>query len=319
MALKWTLLRTPTMFQNSMKTFVSFFLFFLVPRIGLAGTCCLGAGPKSFIQMKDLESYQVGFSSSVRDVYGRYDAYGDLVQAEKNQTYNLSLGAGIKLYEGIDAYTTIPWVYQIKKAGGGDRSHASVGDILAGTRVLLLRSLFRDEWYPTIYVNAGLKFPTGSVEALAPNGAIQPGTGNGVWEPFLGIALQKDYQFIILGLNATYTRRFSRTVQNEGTGSLSVKEGDKFELSETGTIPLSQRLSIAFGANQAWELSRQINDSNVADSSTRAISVFLSSNYFLTRYWALSGGFEFAVPIARFGVNQQAARSLTVTSTYAFY
>ncbi len=294
-------------------------LILFVPQFALGGACCLDGGPKSFIQLKDLESYQVGVSTSLRDTYGRYDAYGALIRAEKFQTHTLSLGAGMKILDGLDGTLTLPLVYQVKGTGSGDRERADMGDSVVGGRWLLLRSLFRDEWYPSIYFTAGLKMPTGSVESLS-DGVLQPGTGNGVWEPHAGFAFQKDYHWAVLGLSATYTNRLQRSVSSSISEAPStVKEGDRIDLLESATLPLSPRLSLSFGSAQSWELGREIDGKGVADSSTRVVSAFVTSQYFLSRFWSISAGWDFAIPIEKLGVNSPANRTLTVMTSYAFF
>ena len=41
-----------------------------VSRAALGAACCLGGSVKSFISLQRLQTYEVGFSTSVRDVYG---------------------------------------------------------------------------------------------------------------------------------------------------------------------------------------------------------------------------------------------------------
>ncbi len=257
-----------------------YFLLLFLPRLAIAGACCVGGGPKSFIQLKDLQSYQLGVSSSFQDSYGRYNSYGELVETKANPLYTLSFGAGIKVTDDLDATLTIP----------------STGAVLVGTRYLLVRSLFRDEWYPTVHLSGGLGLPAGDKG----------------WEPYFGVSFVKDYGFAILGMNGTYTRKFQRA------GNLG-KEGDRFEVSETGTFPLSQRLSFILGSAQFWELARSLGSSSIADTAARGVSASLAASYYLTRYWNMSASWEFSVPLSKIGVNKDATRTFTLTSGYSFY
>lgn len=279
----------------------------------------MGGGPKSFIQLRELQTYQVGLSSSFKDVYGHYDAFGDLYKTDKSQTFTLAVGAGARLADDLDAFVTVPWVYQLKETVGKPGDATNLGDVIFGAKYVLLRSLFQDDWYPTISVTGGVKAPTGTVEKLSSEGKIIPGTGNGIWEPFLGIGIQKDYRFVILGFNATYTRRFQRTVADTNGAPLSVKEGDRVELSEILTFPLSRRFSVSGGSAQTWDFATRINGAAAADTSARMATIVLSASYFLNQYWSITAGSEVAVPIAKLGVNQEATRSITVTTTYSFY
>lgn len=301
-----------------MKLLLSLLLAGFISQSLYGAACCGGEGPKSFLQLRELQSYQLGISTSLKDIYGRYDEYGDLIRTDKSQTYTLSAGAAAKVTEDLDAQLLVPWVYQVKEYTGNPNSAGNLGDISVGARYALVRAFFHDDWYPSIFVSGGLKFPTGTVEALSNEGKITPGSGNGIWEPYLGVFLQKNVGFATLGLSATYTGRFKRTVDTV-QGPQSVKEGDRVTLGESGTIPLSERWSLTLGSNQTWDMARQLNGSAVADSAARFVTGVVSTTYFLTRYWAMSVEGEAALPIAKLGVNQQAARTITMTTSYAFY
>lgn len=302
-----------------MRRSLTFLSLIAIPRIAGAGACCLGGGPKTFIALRELQTYQIGLSSSFKDVYGHYDAYGDLYKTDRNQTLTLSLGAGMRLTEELDVFTTIPWVYQYAERVGKPGDATSLGDVTLGGRYFLVRNLFQDDWYPTVTLLGGLKVPSGTTDRIGSAGKLVPGTGNGIWEPFLGVSVQKDLRFVIVGVNATYTRRFGRTVPDASGTPVSVKEGDRIELSESATFPVTRRLSFAAGTAQTWDLSTRINGNHADDTAARVATVFASGSYFVTRYWSVGVGAEAAIPVAKLSMNQLATRSVTVTSTYSFY
>lgn len=273
--------------------------------------CCLGGGPKSFISLKRLQKYELGVSTSFQDVYGRYNVYGELEETDRNQTYSLSFGAGVRLLSDLQSYLIIPLVLQSNGNADYQNSRLSVGDVLTGVNWIVLESLFSDDWYPTISLSAGLKFPTGSKESLSA-GQYLPGTGNGLWEPFVGLNLAKTLSFATVTFDASYT------IPASGTPG-EVEEGDKIILSESAYIPLSQRLGVGGGSSQTWALPKSQNGAILEDSASRRANIFLNSTYFLTRVMSLSAAVDFSIPIERFGVNDQASRSFTVTMKYGFY
>lgn len=303
-----------------MNLFLMIVIFGLSSTLASGAVCCLGGGPKTFVDLQHLQKYKLGLSTSFRDIYGRYDSYGDLVSAEKSQTYNMSLAATTNMADGLDVFFVLPWVYQKTSIGNESGSAASIGDVVIGSKYTLIDRLFIDDWYPIVTLLGGMKFPTGATDSVTSSGKLSPGTGNGIWEPFFGITLRKELAPIQLGLSATYTRRFKSNVPNpSGNGVLAVKEGDRFELTESGTLPVSWRLKFVLGSTQQWDLSREIDRATVPDSRARDVRAFLASTYTFTQYWSVSVTGEGSLPVAKLGVNQDASRTLTFATTYGFY
>lgn len=301
-----------------MKFFAISILF--ASSIASAGSCCLGTGPKSFVQLRHLQNYELGIATSLRDTYGRYDSYGSLVNAETNQSYQLSLGASVRATPRMEAYAILPFVSQRKGYVGAVSQSTNLGDILIGTRVDVFDTLFEDEWLPNIKLIASVKIPSGSVDLIETTGRIRPGTGNGIWEPSLGVSLTKDYSSAIMGFSGAYTRRFAKTVRDPiRQTSISVKEGDRIELTESITVPITTRFSAGGGLSQAWDMDQQVEGNAIADSSGRVMSAFINANYFVTRFVNIGAGFEAALPVEKFGANQEAFRSFTASMTYAIY
>lgn len=285
------------------------FLALTLGEVARAAACCAGGNPKSFITLQRLQTFEVGLSSTFRDVYGEYDLYGDLEDSGRNQTLSLLFGAGARLTTDLQASLTLPLVHQENKFGRDANTRSGLGDIILGAQYTLLESLFQDEWYPTVTLAAGIKTPTGKIETNL-GGVRTPGTGNGTWEPFLGVGLQKTYGPAILAFRASYSARLAKD---------ALDKGDAVELIESVSYLFSQPFSIAAGLTQTWTLDDRISGQTKADSATRVASAFIAPTYFLTRYWSIGGGVDFALPLDRAGVNQQAGRSVTLTTKYGFY
>jgi len=291
----------------------------LNPRL-FGAACCVGGSPKTFLSLQRLQKYELGLSNSFRDVYGNYNPFGDLVEADKNQSLTLSLGADARLTHFLEAFFVFPWVYQTKQTGSGTHYRSTIGDLSVGARWMLLESLFQSDWYPTVGLVGGVKAPTGSVESVSSEGRLLPGTGTGNWEPYLALELKKDYAPITVVLAAGLTVRLSRNAPDPAGGpNLLVRDGNRMEFSETVSYALSRRLNIALGSNQFWELDRSIDGSVIPFSSSRAIGLALSSSYFFTQFLSLTGAVDFSIPRDRLGVNQQASRTFNFTVKQGFY
>ncbi len=205
----------------------------------------------------------------------------------------------MRLNDDLQAFLVVPWVYRSNGGGRVDTNRAGVGDVIVGATYQLVETMFRDDWYPSITVTGGAKLPTGSVDTKV-DGRFTPGTGNGVWEPFVGVGFEKPIGLPTLALKATFTGRM---------GARGLGIGNMFELTGTVSLPFTQRFNFGAGVTQAW----------IFKDGQRVASVFVTPTYYLTRFWSLAASAELAVPIAGFGVNQQMPRSVTLTAKYAFF
>jgi len=267
--------------------------------------CCAGGSAKSFINLARLQTYEVGFSTTFRDVYGEYNLYGELEETQRNQTTTLLFGAGARLTQDLQVSLTAPIVNQLNAFGPTPTSRLGLGDVVVGAQYIVLESLFIDDWWPTLTVLSGVKLPTGSEEAIR-DGRRIPGTGNGLWEPYAGLQLHKNFGDITLLARASFTVR---------PPHLGLNRGDGVDLIESITWVARQDLSLALGATQNWNG----NDNGKPDSAMRTYSFFVSPTYFLTRYWSISAGIDATPSWDRVGVNSQAYQSISFTTRYGFY
>lgn len=289
-----------------------FLFFFLIPRLVWAGACCIGGGPRSFVQLRQFQSYDLGIATSFKDNFARLNSYGEAVETEKLQTYTVALGASAKVLPRTEAYTILPVVLKNRNLGPESRSRANLGDVLVGGRFSLYDPLYMEDWFPETKILFSVKAPSGTTDEV--------GTGNGIWEPSLGVQFQKDFSNLIAAMSVSFTHRFPRSVKSPvSTSYLSVKEGDRIEVSETVTVPLTQDWSVALGSSQVWDLGGSVNNKGTEDSHGRYISGLLSATYFIDRFWRVSAAFEGVLPFSKWGANEDAYRTVTLTSTYAIY
>jgi len=236
----------------------------------------------------------MAFSTSFRDTFGSFNPYGDLYKSRKSQSLNLAIGAAARVTEHLETSVVVPWVRQIRE--DGIAPHSGLGDVTVGSRYQLLESLFQDEWYPNIYLLAGMKFPTGSTITKD-----IPGTGNGFWEPYFGSEFKKEWAPLTMSFSWQYTPKLNK---------VNTIKGDRIDLAEALSWSFSRRFSVGIGSTQIWELDGQ---------GTRLASGFANATSFVTQFWSFSANFDSAFALARTGVNQEAVRSFTVTTRYGFY
>jgi len=284
-----------------MKIFIVGILFFSSGFY--AASCCVGGGAKSFIQLRNFEKYQLGFSLFHKENYAKFNPYGDLKETKPNQTTTSSLGAGMRLRDDLDVNFLVP-ISRVESSTG-------LGDSMVGARYTLVDPLFLSDWYPKVNLSVQLKMPTGNQDG---------GNGNGLWEPGLSLIFEKDFNLVLLNFGTSYTYRSVKTGKEHFTGqNISVKEGDKFELSETVILPVTDTLSFALGSSQTWELASQINGEGVKDSHGRSIQGVISGTYYLSRIWKMTIGFDTTLPVEGWGTTLAATRTFTLTSTYSIY
>jgi hypothetical protein len=276
-----------------------------------AASCCLGGSPKTFIQLRRLQTYEVGLSTSVRDNYARYDLHGEYQSSDGNQTYSVAWGAGARLSENVQVFGVLPLIHQVNRYGSKSASQTLPGDLVMGATWTAVEHLFFDDWYPTIAFTAGLKVPTGKREFLKVGRRV-PGTGNGLWEPFVGASLRKDFEWVTVSLSVNYTRPFGLL---EG----GIRDGNRWEAVEAVSLPITRRFSIGGGAAQTWIGEKAQNGATLVDSYERSAGAFLTSTFFLTSLVDLTGTFDFSIPSDRLSVNYPAYRALTLTVKYGFY
>lgn len=283
----------------------------LLAETARGASCCLGGSPKTFIQLRRLQTYELGLSTTMRDIYARYDEFGERESTDGNQTYSLTWGGGARLTEYVQAFAVLPLVYQVNRYGNTTAGLARPGDATLGMSWTVLEHLFFDDWYPTVTLTTGAKIPTGRREVVEA-GRHVPGTGNGVWEPFLGASVRKDFEWATLSFSANFTRPF-------GDLDYGIKDGNHWELIEAVSVPLNRRFSVGGGSNQTWIAEKAQNGATLPNSSQRSVGAFLTSTYFLTPLVDLTGTFEFTVPASHLSVNYPAYRAATLTVKYGFY
>lgn len=269
--------------------------------------CCSGGSPKSFISLSRLQNHEIGLSTTFRQVYSFFNAYGEQEEAQKNQTTSVTLGVGTRLSQDFQVSAILPFVRQV--TGANTPSREGVGDATVSAQYTAVESLFSSDWYPTLHLIAGVKLPTG-LQATKDGKQLLPGTGNGKWEPFVALGMQKNFGPVTLALRSAYTARLLHE---------NIDSGDAIELVESLSYLFSERLSVALGSAQTWTWNDKIDGLIRPDTNTRAVSVFVSPTYFLNRYWSVSTAVDGALPIERIGVNSQAALSFSLTSRYGFY
>jgi hypothetical protein len=294
----------------------------LLTNEAFSAACCVGNGPRSFVQLKHLQKFDLGVASSFKDTYGEHNTYGEFENSPKNQALSLSLGMSGRIREDLELYFILPWVYQVKEFAHRNQGGGSLGDSVLGFRYVLWENLFEEDPYPKVTLIPNVKMPTGSMDSIDDDGNFSPGTGNGSWEPGLAVQVQKDFGFAIFSLTPSYTKRLARNIVQPGTGSartVNMKEGDRIEIGGSATVPVSQRLSLIGGGNSAWELAREVESRTISDSEARTASVFGSVQYHFTRFWLAGVTYESTLPFERLGRNLPTTRIVTLTTTYAIY
>lgn len=278
-------------------------------RVAFPLACCAGGNAKSFVSVKDLQKYELGLSTSFRDVYGFYNRDGDLEDFSKNQSATVSLGLATRIAGDLQGSLVVPFVYRYFEGGASSRSGASIGDVLMGLQYTLVDPVFHDDWYPTVSVFGFIKFPSGT-NAGKVNGVEIPGTGNGIWEPSLGFQLEKPFGNLSTTFRLSYTGRIARS---------DAKEGDSFEMMESLSLPFGKTFSFSVGSIQTFYGERSFRGAASPGSAGRNISVFFTPTVFISQLLSLSAGAEFSVPMHGWGQNQPASQVFSLAARYAAF
>lgn len=245
---------------------------------------------------------------SYKENYGRFNANGDVESAEAHRSVALTLGVGMRLHPDWQIQTQVPLISQTQSYGGALLNRAGLGDVSLGGEWTAVEALFTDDWYPTIRIQGGLKVPSGSVESKQ-NGAFRPGTGNGMWEPYVGVGLEKRFGAVSLGVRGSFTARAG------GRERL----GNQIELSEVLSYGFSPRFAVAVGSSQTWNGDTFANGRVIPGTRGNSISAFLQPTYFLDRAWSVAVSADFTVPQYGWSRNVPASQAVTAVTRYGFF
>jgi hypothetical protein len=275
----------------------------------MPAACCLGGTPRNFISLQKLQRYELGVSTAYRNIYGQYDSYGALVPFDGSETLSLSLAGGTRLTNQLETYAVMPFIYQHDGVVTSTQTTTSLGDAIFGFRYVLAQTSFQDDWYPDLFLLTGLKIPTGAVETPV-NSRLLPGTSNGLWEPYAGLLVQKQWGRLIFSASGSYTFRIGA-----GPADL-VQDGDRIDCAETVTYVYSKQFSLGVGSSQGWTLFRSQRGRTLVDGAGRLTTVFLNPTYFLGAGWSIMAVLDQTIPISSFGVNETAATTLSLVAKY---
>jgi len=276
--------------------------------LGIAAACCLGGSSKSFLSLQRLQKYEVGTALSYKEDYGRFSAAGSLESSEVHRTFQMVLGAGTRVHPDWQLHAFVPLVSQVKSYGSRLENAFGLGDVSVGVDWTAVEALFTTDWYPTIRVQAGLKLPTGGTEKKV-SGTWQPGTGNGMWEPYLGVGFEKKIGQFTAGVRGGVTAR----------ASSGDKLGTQLELAESLAYNFSPRFSVAAGSSQTWTGDTTVGNRTIASSSSRSISFFAQGTYFIDRTLSVALSAEFTAPQSGWSRNSPATQSISLITKYGLF
>ncbi len=274
----------------------------------MAAACCLGGSSKSFLSLQRLQKYEFGTSLSYKEDYGRFGGAGLIEPGEVHRAFQMMMGGGMRLHPDWQIHAFAPLVSQTKSYGARTDSSFGLGDVSVGVEWTALEALFTTDWYPTIRVQGGVKLPSGSTEKKV-SGAWVPGTGNGMWEPYASIGLEKKFGQFTFGLRGGITGRFS-------SGD---RLGPQLDLTETIAYNFSPRFSLAVGSTQWWNGNSNVAGKSIANSGGNAITAFVQPTYFIDRTWSISLAADFSVPQAGWSHNTPATQSVSLITRYGLF
>jgi len=274
----------------------------IVSSLSNAAACCGVEGLRSYFSLQELQNYDLAVSSTFQEVVGWHDDEGRIQKKTGPSFLIFQLSSLVRLDPNLETFGRFPLFFQTEERRPFDSGSIQLGDLQVGARLTLHRSLFVEETIPTISVVMGAKLPTGGYRPTN-FPFLNNLVGNGFWEPFLGLSFRKEYYDWLGSLDAS----FSHLTGNVSGQSWSTNQ---VNLTESVSYALHRRLNVGLGGQQTWILSAE---------NTRALSVFASANYFISRFTTLGLQSDWSLPIDGFSVNQPAARSLGLLVRVGFY
>ncbi|NBX93157.1 MAG: hypothetical protein EBQ85_08015 [Proteobacteria bacterium] len=293
---------------------MSKFIFFIAVLLDLSvwgAACCGGGGPKSFLALQELQNFDFSLVSSFQESYGWHNARGEAFSRKGPIDITLQASTVGRLSPNWEAFGRFPIIYRTTDYGAITQSRSSLGDITLGLRWTLLRSLFVEDPFPTVSLVLGSKLPTGLSE-IKENGVFKPGTGNGMWEPLVGLSFRKDYFGWLGNIDATWSPQIG------GSKGRSERE-NQLSLTESLSYAFSRRFNWGLGSSQTWGFEKEMEGHIIPGSASRGLAVFTSANYFISQFTSVGAGVECSVPWDGFGINQPITRTASLNVRYGFY
>lgn len=294
-----------------MKMGLVFFVLMTFQSLGWGAACCGGGGPKSFLSLQELQNFDVALLSSFQDSYGWYNSSGEAFSRRGPVDYSLQISSVGRLAPNWEAFGRVPMVYRVTDYGANRQARSSLGDISVGLRWTFLRSLFVEDPFPTISLVMAGKIPSGLTETIE-QGVFRPGTGNGLWEPLVGLSFRKDYYGWLGNIDFTFVTPYGNL-----KGQM-VRE-NQINLTETLSYAFSRQFNLGGGSTQSWTFAKEMNGKDLPEAGGRSLSLFTTANYFLTQFTSVGTAFEWSVPADGFGVNQPINRTLSFNVRHGFY
>jgi hypothetical protein len=288
-----------------------FFIFLSFQAISWGAACCGGGGPKSFLSLQELQNFDLAVLSSFQESYGWYNSSGEAFSKKGPVDYTIQISSVGRLAPNWEAFARVPMVYRVTDYGSTRQARSSLGDVSLGLRWTFLRSLFVEDPFPTVSLVMGGKIPSGLTE-INDQGRMKPGTGNGLWEPLIGLSFRKDYYGWLGNIDFTFVTPYGNLKGR------SVRE-NQINLTESLSYAFNRQFNLGGGSTQSWTFDKEINGQDLSDAAGRSLSVFTAANYFLTQFTSVGAAFEWIVPADGFGVNQPINRTLSFNVRYGFY
>ena len=287
-----------------------------------ASSCCSGGGGQSICVLSSEQKYQVGIGSSYREISGHFDPYGKLNENGAGNATSVEttvFGGAYRFGEDWQLAVSIPVVNNQKEYSYVKSSSAGIGDPVIEGRYLLWEDLNFLAYRPSLTFYGGVRWPLGKSIYNSKNISEVDVTGDGYTTLHVGANAAKLFRPVNFVVDASYYYPTSKDV-SEVHGSpvdpYTIRAGNKFQITESATYLLSEKLSYGLGFKQFWQFESTVNNSAVSGSASRLFSNILSVNYFYDSNINLSIGYETPALFSQYLVNQPQSQTISVAMSY---
>lgn len=297
-----------------------FLLAFL--EVGHASSCCSGGGGQSICVLTSEQEYQIGFSSSVQQVDGRFDPYGNFRPNEQGTSlgsFTTTFGGAYRLGNDWQIALSVPIVRNERSYSNQLHIANGIGDSIAEGRYLLWEDLAFLSYRPQLVFYGGIRLPTGRSVYDSSGLTEVDVTGDGYVTLHAGASLAKLKRPLSFGADASIYYPMSKEVSAIRGNSISpyiYKAGNKVQLTEAISYLQNEKISYALGLKQQLQFESTVSGTNVAGSAARLYTTTASLNYYYSSNLNFTFSFETPYPFESFSVNQARAQSLSVSLFY---
>lgn len=303
--------------MSRLLAFAAAALLLTASSISNAASCCLSAAAFGVGRLRLGETWALGYSASLADVRGRWDAAGQWMnrpEGYREREWRQEFWGLRELSDDLSGFVRLPFLLNDRRSGTTRRQSGGVGDMQAGARWEWV-PLRAGDTGPALALTASLALPTGRSTDESDNPLGADVTGRGAWVPGLSGEVEwtgaASFLRMEAGVTAPLPFRRADIHQRQQFGP-----GLQVALSGGIEIAAESALSLLIGWEREADL--RIGGERVPDSAQSGWHLGPSLALALDESWTFLARLDGAVAADGWGDNANGRLSATAGVRYGY-